>query len=186
MRDFLKALGYFLAMLIFVGSAVLVSRWLGGPPEEPEEPKAAPEPIEAVKEPEKAAEEPKEDATYTIPVFREIELNLFEKQVNSVRAENGLSVLKVTDCLRGAAAVRAVEVAENWSHTRPDGRRSADGLWCDAYWRGENLAVDFFVAEDVVDAWLESETHRKILLHKKAKYMGIVMIGKTIALEFSD
>ncbi len=42
---------------------------------------------------------------------------------------------------------------------------------------GENLAMDFSTAEDVVEAWLASPSHRKNLLNAKYKDIGVAVVS---------
>lgn len=41
---------------------------------------------------------------------------------------------------------------------------------------GENLAIDFLSAEGVVNAWMESESHKKNLLNNEYKEIGIAVV----------
>ncbi len=78
--------------------------------------------------------------------------------INSHRSEMGLSTLRWNNGLEQAAAVRAVEASEVWSHTRPDGSQYYtvnEGL---VY--GENLARNYTTAQSAFDAWMDSPTHR--------------------------
>ncbi len=81
--------------------------------------------------------------------------------INSYRQQNGLSALSVDNTIVAAAKIRAAESAVNNSHTRPDGTpwyTVNDNIY------GECLAESYQKAEDVVNAWVKSETHKKILV----------------------
>ncbi len=82
--------------------------------------------------------------------------------VNTKRAAAGLSELEWSIGLENAAQIRANECEEKFSHTRPNGSEywTADGNLV----YGENLAMGYNNAEDVVDAWIASPTHKQNLM----------------------
>ena len=84
--------------------------------------------------------------------------------VNTKRTAAGLGELAWDTSLERAAMVRANEIDEKFSHTRPDGSEywTADGN--SVY--GENLARGYDNAEDVVNAWVASPTHNANLMDK--------------------
>jgi len=82
--------------------------------------------------------------------------------VNVQRTSAGLGTLKWSNGLEQASAVRAVEASQVWSHNRPDGSE---------YWTvnsnlvyGENLAKGYSTAEEAVNAWMNSYSHRDNIL----------------------
>lgn len=83
-------------------------------------------------------------------------------QVNVVRAASGLPALKWNAGLETAAKVRASELPQSFSHTRPNGSDwwTVDGNLC----YGENLAMDYYSAGEAVSAWQASPTHNANLL----------------------
>ena len=82
--------------------------------------------------------------------------------LNEIRRENGLNVLTWNDDLGPAALIRAQEATILWSHTRPDGTDwytvNPDLVY------GENLANGYTTAENVVNAWMASSTHKENIL----------------------
>lgn len=90
------------------------------------------------------------------------------EQVNRQRAQYGLSALQVDEDLSRAARIRALEIVQKFSHTRPDGRRWAT-VAAGAY--GENIARGQKSADKVMAAWLTSAGHRANIL--KAGYGSI-------------
>ena len=90
--------------------------------------------------------------------------------VNQERVRNGLSKLTWGDTCADAAEVRARELVELYSHTRPDG-----SSWSTAcvepsggvYTEGENLVVGNSAVspETTVAAWMNSEKHRENILN---------------------
>lgn len=98
------------------------------------------------------------------------------RQVNLERRKAGLNELTEDPELTAAAHLRALEITEKFSHTRPDGSRgvSASPL---AY--AENIARGQKTPDKVMAAWLTSEGHRKSIL--RASYgsigVGCVRVG---------
>jgi len=81
---------------------------------------------------------------------------------NELRKENGLAPLTRDDALDRAAALRAAELAEKYSHTRPNGKScfsAFDECKVDYTVAGENIAAGYITAADVCNAWAESEGH---------------------------
>lgn len=84
--------------------------------------------------------------------------------VNEIRDEEGLNELEWDVNLESVASVRAKECSEKFSHTRPNGSQ-----WYTVNSKiqgGENLAYGFDNAEDVVDAWMDSPTHKDNILYE--------------------
>lgn len=116
---------------------------------------------------EKANEEPTENEITNYYV-RVLEL------VNIERAKVGARPLRITDDLQRAADIRAKELTILFSHDRPDGskcftvlgRKRNGGL-------GENIAAGAETPEDVVDGWMNSPGHRRNILDKNFKELGV-------------
>ena len=89
-------------------------------------------------------------------------------ETNVERARYGLGTLRVDEELMAAARVRAGEIAQKFSHTRPDGTmwRTVSGA---AY--GENIARGHNNPDRVTAAWMSSNGHRQNIL--KASYGSI-------------
>ncbi|MBQ3445854.1 CAP domain-containing protein [Candidatus Saccharibacteria bacterium] len=91
--------------------------------------------------------------------------------VNQERVRNGLEKLSWGDTCTGAAEIRAEELVELYSHTRPDG--TAWSTACEEptdaafYIEGENLVVGNSAVspETTVAAWMNSEKHRENILN---------------------
>ena len=91
--------------------------------------------------------------------------------VNQERVRNGLSKLSWGDTCTDAAEIRAEELVQLYSHTRPDG--SSWSTACDnpnnntASIEGENLVVGNSAVspETTVAAWMNSEKHRENILN---------------------
>ena len=97
--------------------------------------------------------------------------------INEVRCANELNPLEIKDNLTMIAQIRAKEASEKWSHERPDGTL-VDTLANEMHleWQviGENLANHTGAsAEKIVDAWMNSETHRQNILNSRFQKCGI-------------
>ena len=88
--------------------------------------------------------------------------------VNEERVEAGLDPLTWDSNLETVASVRATEIS---SHTRPNGRQ-----WYTVNSKiqgGENLAFGYDNAEEVVEAWMNSPTHRDNILYDEFEKVAI-------------
>ena len=97
--------------------------------------------------------------------------------INNYRISKGLKLLKTSELLCNIAKIRAEESSICWSHTRPNGKK-IDSLLngSDIRWTilGENLARHKNApAEAIVNAWMNSKSHRENLLNSRYKYCGI-------------
>lgn len=95
--------------------------------------------------------------------------------INSIRINNGLAILTMDNTLIKIASIRAEEITTNWSHTRPDGSE-----WWTIYSDfnikgsfGENLAYGQDTSHEVVEDWMNSETHKDNILNKTFTKTGI-------------
>ena len=94
-------------------------------------------------------------------------------QVNQARAEIGLPELAWSDELAAAAEVRAQEIHQSFSHTRPDG-----SPWWTANSEiiyGENIAKGYQSADSVVTAWMESSDHKDNILYSGFQSIGVAV-----------
>jgi len=97
---------------------------------------------------------------------------------NSARAEEGKSPLIRNSALDEAARLKAEDMAENsyFAHWSPTGVSPWHWFSEAGYsyvHAGENLAVHFTDSSTVVDAWLESPTHRENIMNAKYTEIGI-------------
>lgn len=91
-------------------------------------------------------------------------------EVNAERAKYGLSPLTMSAELTRAACVRAQEIVEKFSHTRPDGS-SWSTVSSAAF--GENIAKGQRSADHVMAAWMSSEGHRANILRASYGSIGV-------------
>lgn len=96
--------------------------------------------------------------------------------VNEHRAAAGLAPVTYSAKISKAAQVRAAEIEQSFSHTRPDGRYfstvfAEHGI---TYrYSGENIAWGQKSPEEVVTAWMNSAGHRANILNAKFTQLGV-------------
>lgn len=100
---------------------------------------------------------------------------------NIKRVENGLKPLKMNAQLSDAARNKAAYMfAYNfWAHNAPDGTtpwKFINDAKYDYVYAGENLARDFENSNEVVEAWMNSETHRANILQDKYRDIGFAVV----------
>ena len=96
--------------------------------------------------------------------------------VNQQRAANGAGALILSDELCQAANFRAKELVQSFSHTRPNGTDPWTVLpnYGVSYTSvGENIAMGQRNADEVMNAWMNSDGHRKNILKTTYKYLGV-------------
>ena len=94
--------------------------------------------------------------------------------VNMERAKVGAAPLTFAKDLAASAYVRAKELPYKFSHTRPNGSKCFTAMPQIGHILGENLAGGQATPKQVVQAWMDSKTHRDNILSKKFKEMGVV------------
>lgn len=98
------------------------------------------------------------------------------KLVNGERAKAGLSPLTLDADITAAANVRAQEIKQQFSHTRPDGSSFSTVLkeqGISFRGSGENIAWGQKSPEQVMNGWMNSEGHRANILNKNFKNIGV-------------
>ena len=96
--------------------------------------------------------------------------------VNAERAKYGLAALTQDDGAQNVAHVRAKEIVQSFSHTRPDGRScftAASDLGVTYRSAGENIAYGYATPAQVVNGWMNSEGHRKNILSASYTKIGV-------------
>lgn len=97
---------------------------------------------------------------------------------NEERGENNVGPLKRNATLDAAAKLKAEHMAKNqyFAHFAPDGTspwfwfKQAGYTYAHA---GENLAIHFTDSSEVVDAWMNSPTHRENIVNGKYTEIGV-------------
>ena len=93
--------------------------------------------------------------------------------VNAERAKVGVAPLRLADDLQEAAAIRASEIIQNFSHTRPDGSDCFTVMQYRGRTCGENIAAGHATAEETVEQWMDSEYHRENILNPEFSELGV-------------
>lgn len=110
--------------------------------------------------------------------------NTITDLVNELRTKLGLATLRTNDTLRLAANIRAVEIEESFSHSRPNGTDpftvlEEEGIEYPYYIAGENLAMATFYRDDeymarlLFNGWVESEDHYQTMINPEFKEIGV-------------
>ena len=97
---------------------------------------------------------------------------------NASREGFQLADLQENSLLDSAAQVKANDMLAKgyFAHNTPDGKTPWDFILASGYnyiTAGENLAVNFFEAETVEQAWMNSPSHRANILNKDFEQIGI-------------
>lgn len=104
-------------------------------------------------------------------------LNQIVELVNRERRREGKSRVRVDDQLLTAASIRALEIKDNFSHNRPDGDTYVsvfDEVGIEWYAVAENIAYQYDdSAENVMNGWLKSGSHRKNILNSEYTKIGV-------------
>jgi len=104
---------------------------------------------------------------------------------NQRRMQNGLKPLKDSEVLNEVARRKAADMfAFNyWAHVSPSGRTPWSFFKEAGYkyiYAGENLARDFNNSSAVVDAWMNSPTHKENILNSHYKEIGLAVVNGTL------
>ena len=98
------------------------------------------------------------------------------KLVNMERSKNGLSPLTLDKSVESAAIVRAKEIVNSFSHTRPNGSSFSTALQEQGVKymaSGENIAWGQKSPEAVMQGWMNSAGHRANILNSKFTKIGV-------------
>ena len=95
--------------------------------------------------------------------------------VNEYRQQQGIEPLKVIPLLQENAQTRAVEISEEFSHTRPDGTMcfTAISSSLSYYACAENIAYGETTPEAVIKQWKKSDGHNKNMLNSEYTHIGV-------------
>lgn len=100
------------------------------------------------------------------------------KLVNEERAEAGKEELEINDELMDNAMLRAEEISEFFSHTRPNGDKYYSAITANHNGSGENIVWEKHntseaVAASAVDSWLISSGHKNNMLKRNWEETGV-------------
>lgn len=113
--------------------------------------------------------------------------------VNQQRTSRNITALTYNTKLAAAADYKANDmITRNYfSHVDPDGHYIWDKIVAEGYTPytvlGENLAIDFPDTQGLIDAWINSPTHRANILNSAFKDQGVgVAFGNSSIGQYSD
>ena len=95
---------------------------------------------------------------------------------NAERMNAGLEPLTMFAAMQTATDIRALELIESFSHTRPDGTDCFtvfDEVGVNWSSVGENIAAGYPTAAAVVEGWMNSPGHRANILNTGFKHIGV-------------
>ena len=101
---------------------------------------------------------------------------------NAERSKINLNGLNYNDELAAAAKQKAEDMfaKDYWSHYGPAGETPWQFILASGYqyeYAGENLAKNFMFSDGVVNAWLDSTTHRDNLLRREYTDVGFAVVN---------
>lgn len=101
---------------------------------------------------------------------------------NQERTKYNLPPLIYNEKLAQAAEKKAQDMFKNdyWAHYSPDGETPWNFMLGSGYkyeYAGENLAKNFLFSENVVDAWMKSESHRENVLRREYEEIGFAIVN---------
>lgn len=104
------------------------------------------------------------------------------KNTNEKRTAAGDRQLVLNDELSQAAAAKAKDMftKQYWAHTAPDGTDPWNFILNAGYnylFAGENLARDFGDSKGVVNAWMNSPSHKENLLNPRYQEVGFAVVN---------
>lgn len=96
--------------------------------------------------------------------------------VNQERSKAGLPALEESAQLSSAAAVRAQEIVTSFGHVRPDGSSFSTAIaqkGVSFNGAGENIAYGQSSPAEVMNAWMNSQSHREAILNRRYTDIGV-------------
>lgn len=94
------------------------------------------------------------------------------KLINEERESAGLPTLKKSSTLTESATVRSEEIADNFSHIRPDGTDCYSAVKEKGY-KGENIAMGYSTPEEAMEGWTHSPGHMDNILDPGFSKIGV-------------
>ena len=101
------------------------------------------------------------------------------RQINKVRNKTGASALRLDDRMCAAAMLRAQEIVEQFSHTRPNNSDcfTVFNQFGASYgYAGENIAAGSRTVSDTMDQWINSKGHYENMINKKFAKLGVGVV----------
>lgn len=106
-------------------------------------------------------------------------------KTNQERKNAGLEALQYNAVLSESARKKAEDMFkyDYWAHNSPQGK-SPWAFFDQAGYKysvaGENLAKDFYNTDSLMQAWMNSPTHKANIVHQKYKEIGIAVVNGTL------
>ncbi len=148
--------------------------------QEPKKEETKSEPVKTTTEQPK--EEPKtEEPVKVVQTVSQTPAATWELEIvrltNIERQKVGLSILTYKSSLDAGTKTRATEIVTHFSHTRPDGSRFFTVFGENFQYRniGENLASGFRTPEQVVNGWMNSDSHRANILNSNYQEISVAI-----------
>lgn len=119
---------------------------------------------------------------HVLGLATDISVSKLIQLTNSQRQKYNLPILNYNDKLSQAAQKKAEDMFKNnyWAHYGPSGIAPWDFIMDSGYqyeYAGENLAKNFLFSQGVVDAWMDSPTHRANVLRKEYSDVGFAIVN---------
>ncbi len=102
--------------------------------------------------------------------------------VNVERAAAGLPALEADLTLMQASQIRAEEIIQSFSHTRPNGTSCftvLSELGISYRSCGENIAAGYPTPEQTVNQWMNSQGHRENILNPSFTHLGVGYVNRS-------
>lgn len=120
--------------------------------------------------------------TNVLGVATDITATKLLEYTNAERQKLGLAPLTENTQLNEAAYKKATNMFQNnyWAHFGPNGESPWDFIKQSGYqyeYAGENLAKNFLFSQNVVDAWMNSPTHKENILRKDYSEVGFAVVN---------
>ncbi len=115
-------------------------------------------------------------------LFAAVTANSIIQLTNQAREARGIAQARENSTLNRAAEEKALDMVREkyFAHTSPQGKTPWFWFLKNGYgfkYAGENLAIDFLQADDVVKAWLTSDLHRENLLNPNYQDVGVAVVA---------
>lgn len=112
----------------------------------------------------------------------DITIDKLYQLTNEVRKKYGLPSLRYNKNLEQAAYQKAQDMFRKnyWAHFGPDGTTPWQFILQNGYqyqFAGENLAKNFLFSNGVIDAWMNSPSHRENILKKEYQDVGFAVVN---------
>jgi uncharacterized protein YkwD len=121
-------------------------------------------------------------------LFKTVTINAQQNLVTLINTQRSVPLTENAQ-LDQSAMTKACDMAKQgyWSHYTPQGISPWAFIWNAGYhyvWAGENIAKNFSNDNSVVVAWLNSPTHRTVMLSTIYREIGVAHCGNIVVAHF--